>query len=208
MLGLPASTALKKIIPKKKVLEHFSADMSPERKKRFDSEVARMMIVGEVSPVSVNLREGAEIQSFFVMVVSLKNRDFDEGNLAYIAKLFGQKLLMVLEAEGMQRLAVWQGRLLMNDWKAAESYQVALNGDNLDTAWASIVAEIAGIDFEPRLSIDEQLEMAQKRDRLMKEIEKLEKLARKEQQPRKKFELVQQIKTLRKEREEQIWIEQ
>ena len=201
MLGLPTSTELKKIIPKKKLLEHFDADMSPERKKRFDSEIARMMIVGEVSPVSVNLREGAEIQSFFVMVVSLKNKDFDEGNLAYIAKLFGQNLLMVLEAEGMQRLAVWQGRLLMNDWKAAEAYQVALTGDNLDIAWASIVAEIAGIDFEPQLNIDEQLEKAEKRDKLVKEIEKLEKQARSEKQPRRKFELVQKAKLLNKELE-------
>ena len=201
MLGLPTSTELKKIIPKKKLLEHFDADMSPERKKRFDSEIARMMIVGEVSPASVNLREGAEIQSFFVMVVSLKNKDFDEGNLAYIAKLFGQNLLMVLEAEGMQRLAVWQGRLLMNDWKAAEAYQVALTGDNLDIAWASIVAEIAGIDFEPQLNIDEQLEKAEKRDKLVKEIEKLEKQARSEKQPRRKFELVQKAKLLNKELE-------
>ena len=201
MLGLPASTELKKIIPKKKVLEHFDADMSPERKKRFDSEIARMMIVGEVSPASVNLREGAEIQSFFVMVVSLKNKDFDEGNLAYIAKLFGQKLLMVLEAEGMQRLAVWQGRLLMNDWQPAEAYQVALTGDNLDIAWANIVAEVAGIDFEPQQNIDEQLARAEQHAKMAKEITKLEKQARSEKQPRRKYELVQQIHKLKTELE-------
>lgn len=199
MLGLPTSTELKKTITKKKVIEHFGQEMSTERKKRFESEIARMMIVGEVSTASVNLREGAEVQSFFVMLISLKKKAFDTGNLAYIAKLFGQRLLMVLEAEGQQRLAVWQSRLLMNEWRSSDEYQVTLRGDNLDNAWASIVAEIAGIDFVPQQSIDEQLEIAQKREKQVKEIEKLEKLARSEKQPKRKFELVQKIKQLTNE---------
>lgn len=199
MLGLPTSTELKKTITKKKVIEHFGQEMSTERKKRFESEIARMMIVGEVSTASVNLREGAEVQSFFVMLISLKKKAFDTGNLAYIAKLFGQRLLMVLEAEGQQRLAVWQSRLLMNEWRSSNEYQVTLRGDNLDNAWASIVAEIAGIDFVPQQSIDEQLEIAQKREKQVKEIEKLEKLARSEKQPKRKFELVQKIKQLTNE---------
>lgn len=199
MLGLPTSTELKKTITKKKVIEHFGQEMSTERKKRFESEIARMMIVGEVSTASVNLREGAEVQSFFVMLISLKKKAFDTGNLAYIAKLFGQRLLMVLEAEGQQRLAVWQSRLLMNEWRSSDEYQVTLRGDNLDNAWASIVAEVAGIDFVPQQSIDEQLEIAQKREKQVKEIEKLEKLARSEKQPKRKFELVQKIKQLTNE---------
>lgn len=199
MLGLPTSTELKKTITKKKVIEHFGQEMSTERKKRFESEIARMMIVGEVSTASVNLREGAEVQSFFVMLISLKKKAFDTGNLAYIAKLFGQRLLMVLEAEGQQRLAVWQSRLLMNEWRSSNEYQVTLRGDNLDNAWASIVAEVAGIDFVPQQSIDEQLEIAQKREKQVKEIEKLEKLARSEKQPKRKFELVQKIKQLTNE---------
>ena len=199
MLGLPASTALKKSLPKKKVLEHFGAEMSSDRKKRFDSEIARMVIVGEVSPASVNLREGAEIQSFFVMLITLKSKDFDTENLAYIAKLFGQKLLMVLQAENMQRLAVWQGRLLMNDWKNADEYRIMLSGDSLDTAWACIVAEVAKLPRDDCHTLNERLEIADKRAKIEKEIIRLEKMARMERQPRKKMEIVGKIRKMKQE---------
>ena len=36
MLGLPASTEIKKLITKKKVYEHFGADMSADRPKGVD----------------------------------------------------------------------------------------------------------------------------------------------------------------------------
>ena len=44
MLGLPASTEIKKLITKKKVYEHSGADMSAERRKKFDADIARMTL--------------------------------------------------------------------------------------------------------------------------------------------------------------------
>ena len=37
MLGLPASTEIRKVITKKKVFEHFGADMTAELRKSFDA---------------------------------------------------------------------------------------------------------------------------------------------------------------------------
>ena len=58
MLGLPASTEIRKVITKKKVFEHFGADMSVERRKSFDADIGRITLVNEVSPVSVNIAAG------------------------------------------------------------------------------------------------------------------------------------------------------
>ncbi len=201
MLGLPISTEIRKIITKKKVYEQFGAEMNAERRKKFDADIARMVLSNEVSPVSVNLPAGETVQSFFVLQVVLKEKSFDPQNIAWLARLFGQRLVMVLEAEGCQRLAVWQTRLIMTDWEEPGARTLSLNGLDLDKAWANIVAQIAGIDLGQDAALDEQLARAEQRERLQKEIARLEKKARAERQPKKKFELVQQMHALERELE-------
>ena len=202
MLGLPISTEIRKIITKKKVYEQFGAEMNAERRKKFDADIARMVLSNEVSPVSVNLPAGETVQSFFVLQVFLKAKSFDLQNIAWLARLFGQRLVMVLEAEGCQRFAVWQTRLIMTDWEEPGARTLSLNGLDLDKAWANIVAQIAGINLGQDAALDEQLARTEQRERLQKEIARLEKKARAERQPKKKFELVQQMHALKRELED------
>ena len=199
MLGLPASTEIHRLITRKRVCEHFGADMSAERRKRFEADIARMVLTNEVSPVSINLPAGEQVQSFFVLQVTLKGKEFDAQNIALLARLFGQRLVMMLEYEGRQRLALWQGRLYLTEWADAGAWTLPLTGLNLDQAWEHIVAQIAGIDREPGRDLDEQLAQAAQREKLQKEIARLEKQAQAERQPKKKFELVQKIKAKQKE---------
>ena len=201
MLGLPASTEIHKLITRKRVYENFGADMSAERRKRFEADIARMVLTNEVSPVSINLPAGEQVQSFFVLQVTLKEKEFDAQNITLLARLFGQRLVMMLEYEGRQRLALWQGRLYMTEWADAGAWTLPLTGLNLDQAWEHIVAQIAGIDREPGRALDEQLAQAAQREKLQKEIARLEKQARTERQPKKKFELVQKIKAKQQEME-------
>ena len=199
MLGLPASTEIHRLITRKRVYGHFGADMSAERRKHFEADIARMVLTNEVSPVSINLPAGEQVQSFFVLQVTLKGKEFDAQNIALLARLFGQRLVMMLEYEGRQRLALWQGRLYLTEWADASAWTLPLTGLNLDQAWEHIVAQIAGIDREPGRDLDEQLAQAAQREKLQKEIARLEKQARAERQPKKKFELVQKIKAKQKE---------
>lgn len=71
---LAATTEIHKLIPKKKVVEHFGAEMSAARRKKFDADIARMALVNEVSPLSVNLPVGDTVKNFFVLQVGLKPR--------------------------------------------------------------------------------------------------------------------------------------
>lgn len=197
MLGLPGSTEIRKIITKKKVFEHFGAEMSAERRKSFDADIARITLVNEVSPISVNIPEGENVRSFFVILVALRQKDFDKQNIVFLAKMFGQKLLLVLEYEGQQSLAVWQTLLILSPWSAPDSLRVELNGLDLDKVWETIVAGLAGVQVAQGTTLEEQLAQAQQREKLQKEIAKLEKLAWAEKQPKRKFELMQQIRSLK-----------
>lgn len=201
MLGLPASTEIKKLITKKKVYEHFGADMSAERRKKFDADIARMTLTNEVSPVSVNLSAGDDVKNFFVLHIALKSKEFDQQNISYISRLFGQRLVMLLEAEGQARLALWQTKLIMTEWTTPDTLRLPLTGLNLDKVWENIVTQIAGIEIEQGRTLNEQIAVSAQREKLLKEIGKLEKQARAERQPKKKFEIVQQIKRKQQELE-------
>ena len=196
MLGLPRATEIKKIITKKKVYEHFGMEMSADRRKSFDGDIARITVMNEISPVSVNLAAGDEIKAFFVVLVQLRQKEFDRQNIAFIAKMFGQKLLFVLEYEEQQRLAIWQTKLMMGEWTSPDNLHIELNGLDLDTVWAHAVAGIAGIELQQGGTLNEQIALQEKREKLKKEIAKLEKLAWAEKQPKRKFDLVQRIKKL------------
>ena len=109
---------------------------------------------------------------------------------------------MILESEGQSRLALWQTKLIMTEWAALDTLRLPLSGLNLDKVWENIVLQIAGIEIEHGRTLDEQIVVSAQREKLLKEINKLEKQARAERQPKKKFELVQQIKQLRQRLEE------
>ena len=202
MLGLPASTEIRKVITKKKVYEHFGADMSAERRKSFDADIGRITLVNEVSPASVNIAAGEDVQSFFVILIALRKKDYDKQNVAFIAKMFGQKLLLVLEYEEKQQLAIWQTRLILRDWAEPENLQVKLSGLDLDKVWENIVAGAAEMELQQGKTLNEQLAVQQKREKLQKEIDKLEKLAWAEKQPKRKMELVQRIRKIQDRLEE------
>lgn len=202
MLGLPASTEIRKVITKKKVFEHFGADMSAERRKSFDADIGRITLVNEVSPVSVNIAAGEDVQSFFVILIALRKKDYDKQNVAFIAKMFGQKLLLVLEYEEKQQLAIWQTRLILKEWTEPEHLRVELTGLDLDKVWENIVAGAAGLALQQGQTLDEQLARQQKRQKLEREIARLEKQAWAEKQPKRKMELVQMIRTLKVQLEE------
>ena len=67
-----------------------------------------------------------------------------------------------------------------------------------DAVWENLVTQISGIVVTDGHSLDEQIVIEQEKAKLMKQIEELEKKARKETQAKKKFEMFQRLKEYRK----------
>ena len=57
---------------------------------------------------------------------------------------------------------------------------------------------MGNVEIEQGRTLDEQLVIDEEREKLRRQIERLERQARSEKQPRRKFELVQEIKRLSK----------
>ena len=91
------------------------------------------------------------------------------------------------------------GRKLSNNAAAyaGEEIHAELRGLTLDKVWENIVVDIGEVSIADGNTLDEQIAADDRRQKIEKEIAKLEKQARAEKQPKKKFELVQQIKRLK-----------
>ena len=195
MLGLPKSTELNKLLPKKAIYAKFQ--MNTAQKERFDGEISRISIVGELSPATTGIAAGGTVGSIFVLLVALKHPDFQANTIAQISKLIDQNMLLVLEHEGRRKLTIYHTKLIQTDWMPADDCTVTLKGLDLDAVWENLIVQVGGITIEQGNTLDQQIVADEKRAKLEKEIARLEKLARAEKQPKKKFELVQQINKLK-----------
>ena len=195
MLGLPKETEMSKQLPKKAIYAKFQ--MNTAAKKKIDADISRITIVGERAPNIVNIPTGDEVKNFFVLLVALKKKDFDEKTIVTLSKLIPQNILFVLEFEELSKLAIYHTKLMQTDWKPTEEQRIELQGLNLDKVWENIVVAVGSVDIEQGKTLDEQIKENEKRQKLEKEIAKFEKQARAEKQPKKKFELVQHVKKLR-----------
>lgn len=197
MLGLPKTTEMSKQLPKKAIYTKFQ--MNTAAKEKIDADISRITIVNEIAPNKVNIPSGEDVKSFFVLLVSLKRKEYDEKTIATLSKLIPQNILFVLEYEDESRLAIYHTKVMQTAWIPTEEQKVELKGLNLDTVWENIVIDVGGVNIEKGNTLDEQIEINEKKQKLEKEIAKLEKQARAEKQPKKKFELVQMIKALTKQ---------
>lgn len=197
MLGLPKATEMSKQLPKKAIYAKFQ--MNTAAKEKIDADISRITIVNEITPNKVNIPAGDEVKSFFVLLVTLKRKTFEEKTIATLSKLIPQNILFVLECGNESKLAIYHTKLMQTKWKLSAEQKIELKGLNLDTVWENIVIAVGGIDIEQGKTLEEQIIIDEKRQKLEKEIAKLEKQARAEKQPKKKFELVQRIRGLRNE---------
>lgn len=197
MLGLPKATEISKQLPKKAIYAKFQ--MNTAAKEKIDADISRITIVNEIAPNKVNIPAGDEVKNFFVLLVSLKRKDFDEKTVAVLSKLIPQNILFVLEYNGESKLAIYHTKIMETDWKPTEEQWIELQGLNLDKVWENVVIAVGDVNVEQENTLEEQIEVNEKRQKLEKEISRLEKQARTEKQPKKKFELAGKVKKLKKE---------
>lgn len=197
MLGLPKATELSKQLPKNAIYAKFQ--MNTAEKAKIDADISRITIVNEVSADKVHIAAGEQVKFFFVLLVALKKKDFNDKTITTISKLIPQNMLLVLECGDEAKLATYHTKLMQTEWKQKEELSIELKGLNMDAVWENIIVQIGGITVEQGNTLDEQIAVDEYRHKIEKEIAKLEKQARAEKQPKKKFELAQQIKKLNDE---------
>ena len=200
MFQLPPATAINKPLYKKAVFEKFN--LKAAERDRFDADISRMALVARVSTATVPaLTKGKEIEGFYVLQVALKRKDYDSKNILMLQKLIPQKMVFAMQYEEQTQFCIYHTRLQQSEWRPTNEATIPLQGLTLDDVWNNIVATIEGLDVQAEESIEEQIIHREQREKLLRQIESLEKQCRIEKQTRRKYELHQKIVKLKEQLE-------
>lgn len=199
MYGLPQSTIVKKQLPKKAIFAKF--DLKPSRRESFDADIARIDIVAVVNPTTVPaVGEGSGVKEFYVLAIQLKRKEYDSKNIALLTKLIPRNIVFALHYEEEVQFAIYHTKLITSNWQllTPNSSFLTVQGLDLDVVWENIVKNIGSIEVEDGNTLKEQIREDDERAKILKQIEILDKKCRTEKQPRRKLEIFEQIKKLKK----------
>ena len=197
MLGLPKSTEVAKQLPKKAIYAKFQ--MNHAEKEKFDADISKIYIANEISPMTTNIAKGENVASIYVLQVILKRKDFAEKTIISLTKLIDQNMVLLLEYENESKLAVFHTKLMQSLWQPKEDCSIQLKGLNFDSVWENLIIQIGDITVQQDHTLDEQIETDERKERLKKEIAKLEAKIRKEKQLNRQMKMNTELKKLKKE---------
>lgn len=196
MFGLPVTTAINQPLSKKALYEKFNLKAS--ERERFDADISRLTLVARISTATVPaLTEGNEIKGIYVLQVVLKRKEYDPKNILLLQKLIPQNIVFALQHEDKTQLCIFHTRLQQSAWMPTDEAVIPLQGLNLDDVWNNIVASIGSLDTSSEETIEQQIINREQKEKLLRQIEVLEKKCRLEKQTHKKYELHQELVKLK-----------
>lgn len=205
MLGLPSTTAFDKKIPKQKFYDNLS--VSPSLKRVFVEQIQSIIWTNKIAPTTININSGSEVTEIEVFKITLSSDKLDESALRQMDKQIPYHILFVLEYN--DKYQIWIGfkessggdnafkvnSYYHTEWTEENNLQINLEGLDMDSVYENLVRSIGNF-MKTDTSLNEQITNNEEMLKLQKQIEQLESKARREKNPRKKFELVQKIKKL------------
>ena len=213
-MQFPKSTEFNKRIPKQKFYENLT--ITPQLKRQFTDQIKGIWWKHMIAATTTNITIGEHVNEIEVFEIKLTSGEIDEAVLRQIDKEIPYHILFLLESEG--KYQAWIGYKEANaagvtafkvtayyhtEWMDKENLPLAVEGLSLDAVYENLVRQVAGNQLTNfgKKDLKDAVEQDIKHQQVTKEIARLNKLAYAEKQPKKKFELFQQIKKLQQELE-------
>lgn len=213
MLGFPQTTEFNKRIPKQKLYENM--EVSPALKRVFVERIKLIYWRNKLAVSTMNIAPGETVTEIEVIEIKLASPQLNEAVLRQIDKEIPYHILFILSFNG--KVQAWTGykeaaeggnkafkvnKYYHTEWMPEHELNLKIEGLNMDAVWENLIIQVGGVEVGQGKSLDEQIQIDDQKAKMQKEIEKLEKQARNEKQPNKKFQLAQQVKTLKKQLDE------
>lgn len=200
MLGLPQTTEVKKIIPKRALYSKF--ELNTAEQKEFDAAIRQMTIVNEISLRTIPALQKQE-KAVFVLAVQLKQEGCAERLLQKLCRLIDQRLLLALcYADKLQLALLFDNKILINEFKPAAEQSVTLQGTGLKEIFEHLALQVANLTPLAGLTPASIIANAGRRTELEQQIAALTKKMFAEKQARKKLTLREAINKLKNELED------
>ena len=204
MIEFPASTKVGRRLPKEAFYKHLP--LTPSLKKKFVSDVEIIFVENSLTAKNLNLSPEADIKEILLLSIILKKQEFDTKIVEAIAKQNPHPLIFRLAYGEEVQLAIYHHKLYRSEWSREDDMKLVLDGSTLTEIWENLVRQIAvrskNVHPQRTQSLDEQLKNQDDIERLKKLIQKIEKDAWKEIQPKKRFELYTELQKYKKQLEE------
>ena len=209
----PKSTEFNKRIPKTKFYEHI--ELGRKIKDSFVQDIDSIIWANKIAPSTVNIAAGEKVTEIQVFRIILKQSDFNKDVLKTIDEQIPYHILFIIcyrdkeqawigykEQSGSESRAFKVDSYYHTAWQKPEELKLAIEGLNMDAVYESFVKQIsastAPIQWDDSLSARDNTAKIEERKKLQKQIEKLEQQLRKETQPRKKYEIHQELQRIKK----------
>lgn len=197
MITLPKSTEFDKRIPKQTFYENIK--ISSAIKRIFVDEIKSIYWKNKISTSTLNVESGENVEEIQILELQLYRPKLDYSVLQVIKGGIPYHIIFLLTCEDKSQLVVFRSKMFCTEWESTEKLELNISGLTLDDIWDNFIIQIGDIEITDNRTLDEQIEEDNRMAKIKKEIEKLERMAKKEVQPKRKFELHQEILRLKDE---------
>ena len=133
MLGLPSTTEVDRVLPKRAFYEHLQLD--PATRRSFVDDIESLTVRNSIKPSTTGIPAGDAVQEVLVLEVALKGATVPAAALAAIARSNPHRLLFVCTRDGKACLAVLLGNLVVGQWQDAGKLALGLDPIGMDQTW-------------------------------------------------------------------------
>ena len=198
MLGLPSTTEVDRILPKKAFYEHLKLD--PATRRSFVDDIESITVRNSVKPQTTGIPAGTSVQEVLVLEVALKGKAVPEAALAAIARSNPHRLLFVCTRGDEACLSVLLDTLVVGQWQNAAEITLKLDSTDMDRAWDVMASEVAyGDEGRAGETVEERHAMDERITRLKEQLAKVEAKHRKEKQFARRNRLFDEANELREQ---------
>lgn len=204
MLDFPQKTFFNKPIPKAKFYEKLPVTQAV--KNCFVNEIAGIVWRNKLSAETLNVQPGSRVQELEVIEISLKGEALNDSVLKVIDKGIPYQLLFLLKrGEEYQLCMGYKGtetasvkEYFKTDWMTFVALPLQISGLTLDEVCDNFIRQInTRLASAEDMSLKEAIADDAQRLKIEKQIAALEKKMKAEKQPKRKFELHEEIQRLK-----------
>ena len=198
MLGLPSTTEVDRVLPKRAFYEHLQLDLATRRS--FVDDIESITLRNSIKPSTTGIPAGDVVQEVLVLEVALKGATVPKAALAAIARSNPHRLLFACTRDGRACLAVLLGSLVVGQWQDAGELALRLDPTGMDQTWDLMASQVAyGDEGRAGETVEERHATDEKIERLKERLAKVEARHRKEKQFARRNRLFDEENKLREE---------
>lgn len=213
MIVFPKSTLVGKPVPKTAFYRNL--EVNAKMKQRFVDSVESITWTAKLAPSTLSVADGKTVHEIAVFCIELKGETVPTDVLVFIDRQMPRHTLFLLQHDDDFCLLVnykeWHDaantrfdivKTFQTGWTSADKLSLSLDGQDMDAVYSAIVKQVAGADITSEAKdIHTAVAQTKEQEALRQKIAALEAKIAKERQPKKKFELHQQLVKLKENNE-------